>query len=75
MFFFQNMVYNVGILIFHSSTYKAVEKRLQSEEEFEILFINNQRGTYIPINFSNSKNGPVDIELIVEGDDCLFGEK
>ena len=43
-----------------------------SDEDFEVILINQCRGTSMPITFSNSKNGPVDIEIIVEDDSCLL---
>ena len=46
-----------------------------SDEDFKVILINQYRGTSMPITFSNSKNGPVDIEIIVEDDSCLFKKK
>ena len=43
-----------------------------TDEDFEVILLNQYRGTSMPITFSNSKNGPVDIEIIVEDDSCLF---
>ena len=43
-----------------------------SDEDFEVVLINQSRRTSMPITFSNSKNGPVDIEIIVEDSSCLF---
>ena len=60
---------------FNSSSRQNVEKRLQSEEDFEIFLVNKLRGTGIPINVSNPKNGPVDIQIVLENDDCVLKEK
>ena len=46
-----------------------------SDEDFEVVLINQCRDTSMPITFSNSKNGPVDIEIIVEDDSCLLKKK
>ena len=46
-----------------------------SDEDFEVVLINQSRRTSMPITFSNSKNGPVDIEIIVEDSSCLFLKK
>ena len=43
-----------------------------SDEDFEVVLINQSRRTSMPITFSNSKNGPVDIEIIVEDSSCLL---
>ena len=46
-----------------------------SDEDFEVVLINQSRRTSMPISFSNSKNGPVDIEIIVEDSSCLLKKK
>ena len=46
-----------------------------SDEDFEVVLINQSRRTSMPITFLNSKNGPVDIEIIVEDSSCLFLKK
>ena len=51
-----------------------MEKRLQSAEDVNFLLVNKSRGTYMPINISNSNVRPVDIEIVVEDDDCVLGQ-
>ena len=46
-----------------------------SDEDFEVVLINQSRRTSMPITFLNSKNGPVDIEIIVEDSSYLFKKK
>ena len=46
-----------------------------SDEDFEVVLINQSRRTSMPITFLNSKNGPVDIEIIVEDSSCLLKKK
>ena len=63
-------------LHFHSCYPKNIlEKRLMSDEDFEVVLINQSRRTSMSITFLNSKNGPVDIEIIVEDSSCLFKKK
>ena len=63
----------ISFLHLHSCYHKNIlGKRLVSNEDFEVILINQYRGTSMPITFSNSKNGPVDIEIIVEDDSCLL---
>ena len=63
----------LSFLHFHSCYHKNIlGKRLMSDEDFEVVLINQCRGTSMPITFSNSKNGPVNIEITVEDDSCLL---